>query len=224
MPNKNHKTNFQAAKEYVKFGLKTQANGKIESPCGPGSSLTAANQTIRFINRILKKYKVESILDLGCGDWNWMQHVQLNYRTGRLFSKGLIHQVNYFGWDASEELIKTNKEKHGNANVRFEEKDIVTEEYPNVDLVICRDVLFHLDIELGEKVVKKILNSGAKYFLSTSFPKTKQNGSIKKYNYIDNWGYYPINLDIAPFSLAPFKTKSLYEKSQNRYMFLYDLK
>ncbi len=52
----------------------------------------------------------------------------------------------------------------------------------------------------------------------------KKNDNIKAYNNIDNWGYYPINLDIAPFNLAPYKTQSLYEKSQKRYMFLYCLK
>ncbi len=220
----SQKTNFQSAKEYVKFGLKNQAEGKIESPCGPGSSLEATTKTVPFINKILRKYQIKSILDLGCGDWNWMQHVQLNYEVGSLFNKKSTTHVKYVGWDASQELIQTNKEKFGTPNTVFEEKDIVTADYSKVDLVICRDVLFHLEIELGQKVIEKIKESGAKYFLSTSFPKMKKNDSIKTYNHIDNWGYYPINLDIVPFNLASYKIKSLYEKSQKRYIFLYRLK
>ena len=168
------KTNFHSAKEYVKFGLKTQADGKIESPCGPGSSLATTTKTITFINKILKKHQIKSILDLGCGDWNWMQYIQLNYKTGSFFSKKSVSETKYIGWDASNELIQANKKKFGSQNIVFEEKDIILEDYPKVDLVICRDVLFHLEIELGQKVIDKIKESGAKYFLSTSFPDTKK--------------------------------------------------
>jgi hypothetical protein len=96
--------------------------------------------------------------------------------------------------------------------------------YPNVDLIICRDVMFHLDIELGLKLVNNVKNSGAKYFLSTSFPKIKENTSIKKYNDIDCWGYYDINLDIEPFDLKDIKLSGVYDQNQKRYMFLYGLK
>ena len=224
MKHNSVKTNAGAAKKYVELGLKTKEAGKIESASGPGSSLLATSSTARFLKKILRKYKINSILDLGCGDWNWMRHIDLSYSTGSFLSPGESYTVKYLGWDIHEKLIGSLSMEFGNENISFDVKDIVTDEFPQADLIICRDVLFHMEIELGLKVINKILNSGAKYFLSTSFPKVKENTSIKKYNDIDGWGYYDINLDIEPFNLKDKKLSGVYERRQRRNIFLYDLK
>ena len=92
-------TNFNAAIEWAKIGIKRVENNKQESASGYGSSLKVAQPSIDFINKIIKKYNITKIVDLGCGDWNWMQYVNLD-------------NINYVGYDASPEIIKNNKEKY----------------------------------------------------------------------------------------------------------------
>jgi len=224
LPHNSDITNAEAARKYVDQGLKTKESGIIESASGPGSSLRTTRSTTRFLKKVFRKFNISSILDLGCGDWNWMQHMDFSNSTGAFFSPGESFTVKYLGWDIHEKLIDSHNKNFGSENISFETRDILTSDYPIVDLIICRDVMFHLDIELGLKLINKVNNSGAKYFLSTSFPEVKENTGIKKYNDIDGWGYYDINLDIEPFNLKDKKLSGVYERNQKRYMFLYGLK
>lgn len=224
MDNINNKTNAEAARKYTGLGLKTKNSGKIESASGPGSSLLATKKTAKFLNKIFKKYNITSVLDLGCGDWNWMQHINYSYTTGSRFAEKENVSIKYTGWDIHEKMIESHNQQFGGANVSFEVKDIIADEYPVVDMIICRDVLFHLEIDLGLKVINKVRNFGAKFFLSTSFTKVKENTNIKKYNDIDGWGYYDINLNIEPFNLRDLILDRVYERNQKRYMYLYGIK
>ena len=80
------------------------------------------------------------------GDWNWFKLID-------------IEGVSYTGWDAHEGMINLNIKKYGKANIHFKAKDIILEEYPKTDLIICRDVLFHLDISFAKECINKVKNS-----------------------------------------------------------------
>ena len=176
-------TNFEAAKEFVNMKIKDNN----ESLSGPGSHISNTKEVRKLIDYFIKDYKIKSILDLGCGDWNWFKLINMNDAT-------------YEGWDAHPLMIDNNNKKYGSDKVVFKLKDIVTEDYPTVDLIICRDVLFHLDFKYSLKVINKI-KTKCKYFLSTSFNNCYENTNINKYCNIDNWGFYPINLNKEPFNL-----------------------
>jgi SAM-dependent methyltransferase len=196
-------TNFEAAKAFVR---KKRKQGK-ESLSGPGSHLANTEETIDLIQETISKYNIKSILDLGCGDWNWFQKIDLGDTT-------------YLGWDADDLMIQENSEKYGRDGVEFDIKDIVAEEYPEVDLIICRDVLFHLDPTLGLKVVEKAKKS-CKYFISTSFRNAKlsekENGITKRRHLkIQGWGAYRINLNNEPFSLSEAEVKYALEKRNSK--------
>ncbi len=51
--------------------------GKVESLSGPGSSLEQTSTVRILLPYIFTKYNVQTILDLPCGDFNWMQKVDL---------------------------------------------------------------------------------------------------------------------------------------------------
>lgn len=202
-------TNFESAKKYI--SLKRHEGS--ESLCGPGSHYENAKEMIDFLDSIIDKYEVKSILDLGCGDWNWFQHINLR-------------NSNYIGWDCDHKMIEQNNLKYGSKKVSFEVKDIVTNKYPKCDLIICRDVLFHLKIELSLKIISNIKKS-CNYFLSTSFKSAGNNTDIKSYCKIDNWGFYNINLHKEPFMLSEFECDSVFEKKASppknpRYACLFD--
>ena len=206
--NITYKTNFKAAKEFVNMKIKHNN----ESLSGPGSFINNTKETVLLINETIKKYNIKSILDLGCGDWNWFKTID-------------IQGISYVGWDAHNDMIKSNNDKYGNKNIKFEVKDIILEEYDKVDLIICRDVLFHLDTSFSKICIEKIKKS-CKFLISTSFNDIKENINISSYCKINNWGFYKINLNIMPFNLHKALKKSVIEKNNssngyNRFINLY---
>lgn len=201
-------TNFESARQFVEMKIR---DGN-ESLSGPGSHKINTKEVVAMLNTIIKEGHVTSILDLGCGDWNWFQGVDLN-------------GANYIGWDAHEGMIQNNTNKYGNSKVSFFVKDIITSKYPQVDLIICRDVLFHLDKKFSQQCVDKVKQS-CKMFLSTSFNNVETNENIQRYCSIDNWGFYTINLNIEPFNLEKYLVDARQEKrittnGQKRYINLY---
>ncbi len=199
-------TNFNSARKFIQ--MKRQHND--ESLSGPGSWKKNTRVVVKFINEAIEKYQIKSILDLGCGDWNWFNEIDMT-------------DVCYTGWDADEQMIQDNQSKYGSDSINFCVKDIVTESLPDVDLIICRDVLFHIKLDLSVPLVRKIQKAG-KYFVSTSFREEPANKDIRKYCDIENWGFYNINLNRSPFDLLGSEIDFSLEttsNNQNRYICLY---
>lgn len=204
-------TNFKAAKQFVKFSQ----NETFESISGPGSSIKNTIEARNLIKKTIEKYNIKSILDLGCGDWNWFRLINLE-------------GISYEGWDACEDMITSNQLNFKEDNINFKTYDIVLSEYPDVDLIICRDVLFHMPTNLASKIIKKS-KFASKYFISTSFREVELNKGIGLNN---DWGYYPINLNATPFNLEPFEitynrellgsNPDAIQLSPKRYICLYD--
>lgn len=177
-------SNFDSAKKYVEMKIKHNE----ETLSGVGSYIENTKETVQLITQTINCYDIKTILDLGCGDWNWFKTINLN------------DDISYIGWDAHTDMIAQNQNRFGRSNINFYVKDIVTTEYPKVDLIICRDVLFHLNIKLAIQVITKISKS-CKFFIATSFNDAEKNFNIVKYCNIHNWGFHKINLNIHPFNL-----------------------
>lgn len=158
-----------------------------ESVSGTGSNLKQTQEIINQLPVIFKQYTIHSILDLPCGDYNWMKHVDLS-------------AINYIGGDIVPEIIENNNQQYANSSVSFVELNLITDKLPDVDLVFCRDCLVHLSIAQIKDALQNIKKSNAKYLLTTSFTKTKLNRDIVT----GDWR--PINLEITPFNLKPIYT------------------
>lgn len=213
-------TNFDAARQFADFGLIDRDAGNRESASGPGSSRSAAENTIKLLRHTIETRKVRTILDLGCGDWNWMKDVGLHDLADG-------NRVRYQGWDASPKLVEELSATFGVPGaIEFHLRDITTAPIPKVDLIIARDVLFHLPRAITKTLLDRI-SEACDYFLSTSFLSVAENGDISAYNEIEGWGYYNINLNIPPFNLArrmeTAEREKLDEKIANpRYICLYN--
>ena len=205
-------TNFHAAKQFIKSSRESNVH---ESISGPGSSISNTIEVRSLLQEVIINYNIKSILDLGCGDWNWLQLIDLS-------------GVTYEGWDADIDMISLNRSNYGNGDINFKSYDIVLSDYPEVDLIICRDVLFHMPIHLAHKIIKKS-KFACKYFLSTCFRDVDYNQGIQP---SEDWGYYPINLNIDPFNLSSYEDQFKREMlganpngvvlSPKRYISLYD--
>ncbi len=217
MPEKD--SNFAAARAFAEFGLKKRRDGERESASGPGSSRKAALPATRLLRRTLRQRGVKSVLDLGCGDWNWMQTLNLPGVDRDL-------DIRYQGWDASPDLVQELADRYGlPGRIDFELRDITTAPLPEVDLIIARDVLFHLPLAQSVPLLDRI-RTRCRLFLSTSFLGENENSDIREYLPIEGWGFYRINLNIAPFGLAEQMEEAVREplgahSGKSRYACLY---
>jgi len=157
-----------------------------ESKSGAGSDFQQTEVVRKMIPMILKEFKIESICDLPCGDFNWMRLVDLN-------------SIPYTGYDIQPELILELNTKYSTSTYKFHRLDVVTEVPQKHDLVICRDLLVHLSYDDAKKALLNIKKSGSKFLLTTTFPNHKQNMNVIYTQKAVGW--YPINLEMHPFNL-----------------------
>ncbi len=155
-----------------------------ESVSGSGSNLANTEYLRKQLPAFFEKYQIKSILDIPCGDFYWMQH--LDWTNTR-----------YIGGDIVEDLVQENKQKHASANIEFLTLDICHSSLPKADLIFCRDCLVHLSYEYIFQAFHNITQSGATYLLLTHFPQQTQNQDIVS----GNWRR--LNFEKAPFNFPP---------------------
>lgn len=151
-----------------------------ESVSGIGSSLEQTAEIITHLPVILKSLHIKTFLDLPCGDFNWMQKVDLD-------------GIHYTGADIVEHLITSNQEKYANENRAFITLDLLKDDIGTYDLIFCRDCLVHLSFADIQKAIANIKRSGSKYLMTTTFPAQTTNEDII------TGGWRPLHLEKAPF-------------------------
>jgi SAM-dependent methyltransferase len=114
---------------------------------------------------VLINLKVRSILDAGCGDFNWMKEFSLE-------------NVDYLGIDIVPDVIEHNNAKYASGNTRFLCADLTNTVLPEVDLILCREILQHLPLEDALRVIRNLCRSGSSYLLTTCYPLTTVNHDI----------------------------------------------
>jgi len=130
--------------------------GSKESISGSGSTLAMTTSIRSLLPIIFEKFKIKSILDVPCGDFNWMKLVDLN-------------GISYLGGDIVEPLVANLNRNFSSKFITFMQFDITIDSFPKSDLVLNRDCLFHLSYRDIQLTLSNFLKSGSKYFLSTSY-------------------------------------------------------
>lgn len=151
-----------------------------ESVSGRGAELTQTEVLRAELPSLLRRYGIRSLLDLPCGDFNWMQHVDLQ-------------DIRYTGADIVEALVAQNQARYGNARRTFLHLDLLTDALPDADCILVRDCLVHFSLAHIGQALDNLKKSNITYLLTTSFPDTKKNEDIQT----GHWR--PINLQQAPF-------------------------
>jgi len=161
------------------------AGGRGKSPrSGPGSTLASTNQLRLALPRVFEQYGVKTFLDAPCGDWFWMQHVDLSALT-------------YIGGDISKEVVDTVMAEFAKPGVSFLHLDITSDPLPAADMMLCRDCLMHLKHWLRWKFFENFAASDCKY-LMTTVHHVLENQTVKA-----NSGFKHFNPAIAPFNFDP---------------------
>lgn len=154
----------------------------LESISGPGSEIIQTTALINNLNIILHDMNIKSVLDIPCGDFKWMQKVDLS-------------GIEYIGADIVEELIKTNIEQFKEkSNLKFKVLNLINDPLPKCDLVIIRDCLVHFQYDDIYKAISNIKTSGCKYLMTTTFTNYHKN-----YNIVTG-DWRRLNLQEKPFS------------------------
>jgi SAM-dependent methyltransferase len=155
-----------------------------QSVSGQGSDFEQTQTIRQTLPEIIERFGIASILDVPCGDFNWMQHVELGDCT-------------YTGGDIVAAAAAKCQAAFGNATRRFIQIDITRDELPRVDLIICRDCFIHLPRELIQKALANFKRSGARYLFVTNAPTKTFNVDIPP------GGYRPVNFRLAPYHFPP---------------------
>lgn len=152
-----------------------------ESLSGLGSDLGQTASVRKHLPDLISKFGVRSFLDLPCGDFHWMQHVDLR-------------GCDYTGADIVSSLIDENNARHTATNRRFVVLDLIQDPLPGADLLMCRDCLIHLPLAVAQEAIANIRKSGITYLLTTNYPDVRHNGDIVMGD------FRAINLRMKPFS------------------------
>ncbi|WP_294606324.1 class I SAM-dependent methyltransferase [uncultured Roseovarius sp.] len=132
---------------------------------GFGSTLENTERLRAALPDLFRRYKIKTFVDAPCGDWFWMQHVDLD-------------RVQYIGADISSQIIEANKTNHSGPNRTFLHLDITSDPLPDGDLLMCRDCLFHLKTWLRWEFFRNFAKSNNKYLLTTVV-QTPQNRNLR---------------------------------------------
>jgi hypothetical protein len=158
----------------------------VTSVSGLGSDLNQTRRIVEALPVLLSDLQISTMLDIPCGDFNWMKTVDLD-------------GVKYLGADIVKQLVSQNK-KYKTGGIDFICANIILDNLPRVDLVFCRDCLVHLSFADIFRALKNVCDSGSTYLLTTTFPETTENRDIAT----GDWR--PLNLEMQPFSFpAPLR-------------------
>ena len=136
---------------------------------GPGSNPEVLGDYRLFLERFIRLNGVRTIVDVGCGDWQFSRFVDFG-------------QARYLGLDVVDSVLEANTRAYGSDRVEFRRAPGRVADIPSADLLIMKDVLQHLPDPMILEY-KALIRSRFRYALLT-------NSFFK--------GEAPLNTPIAP--------------------------
>ena len=151
------------------------------SRSGVGSELAATESLRPRVASLLRELGAERVIDVGCGDFHWMADVDFG--------------GSYIGLDIVPSVIAANEARFSSPDREFVVLDATREPLPPGDVVLCREVLFHLSFAEGRALLQRVLDSGATFFIATSDRNALFNADIR------SGDFRPLNLQRRPYRL-----------------------
>ena len=154
------------------------------SVSGEGSGRAQTWAVEEALPPLLRALGADVLLDLPCGDFGWMQHVDLPV-------------TRYVGADIVPALIDRNTARYADARRAFALLDLTRDALPAADVLLCRDCLVHLSFADIARALANVRGSRIEYMLATTFPACPANEDAVT----GDWR--PLDLTRAPFSFPP---------------------
>jgi len=153
----------------------------VDSVSGPGSDAEETRTLLQKLPSLLRKYEVRSLLDAPCGDLFWISNMDLE-------------GIQYTGIDIVPALIEENRRRYASTQFEFQCADLMRDQLPSADLILCRDCLVHFSYDDVAVAIKNMQSSRSKWLLTTTFIDQEENRDIAT----GEWR--AINLQRPPFS------------------------
>ena len=175
-------------------------NEEGEGTSGNGSTKEVTREYRRFLEELIREEKITSVVDGGCGDWEFSQFIDWG-------------GADYLGIDISHVAINRAEERYAGPKVRFEQGSVI-DELPSADLLIVKDVLMHLPIEdIHTFITNNLRPERYKVVLLThnrSDTPSKNNGDIP------HGLYRRIDLRKNPFNLQGLEDHFLFDSEPDK--------
>lgn len=149
-----------------------------------GSSEIQTQHLVQKLPVLLSELEISTLLDAGCGDFHWM-------------NRAVSQEPGYLGVDIVAPLVERNTRKYARRNVEFRCLNLLEDEIPRSDLIICRDVLVLLSYRDAWRVIGNLCKSGSTYLLTNTYTARTQNRDIAT----GQWRV--LNMERAPFNFPP---------------------
>jgi SAM-dependent methyltransferase len=101
---------------------------------GEGSDVAAIEPYRRLLETVIAATDVDTIVDAGCGDWQFSRLIDWSGKR-------------YLGVDIVPAVVEANRQAFGREDVEFVAADIRTDDLRTADLLLCKDVLQHWDLQ-----------------------------------------------------------------------------
>ena len=158
--------------------------GNRDGSSGPNSAYELTPKLRANLQCLFQELKLQSILDIGCGDANLFRHMD-------------ISTIAYTGLECVPALTEQNQQNFADKlNMRFATADGITDDLPQADLILCRDVVHYLPNELVLKLLDNIARSNSQYLLITHNVFSPHSANTKT----EIGVFRPVNLCQAPFN------------------------
>ncbi len=166
---------------------RTNAWGDPESVSGAGSNSVNTAVIKKELPALVRELNAQRMLDIPCGDFFWMKDVALSVER-------------YIGADIVGGLVQRNIKQFGNDQRTFLRLDVLKEDLPQVDIILCRDLLPHFSFRQIAAALEHIKRSHSKYLLTSTYVARPANTDIQL------GGFRPLNLQAEPFNFpVPLK-------------------
>jgi len=149
---------------------------------GHGSLLINNEGYIEFLEKFMEKNNILSVLDLGCGDWQFSKKIDW---TG----------IQYKGYDIVESVVNNNNKRYSSNNISFHVFSDNFSKLPEVDLLIVKDVLQHWSKETIDNFIPSL--NRYKFSLITNcvgFDETLND-------LVEDGGFSNLDLRLPPYNI-----------------------
>lgn len=149
---------------------------------GPGSKQEFTGPYIRYIQRFIRERGIRSVVDFGCGDWQFSREIDWS-------------GVQYRGIDAVPDMIARNREKFQAPHITFEQGNETLLKHCRADLLLIKDVLQHWPNGRIRKFLGLLRNFRYALITNCAFEHPELNQEIKIGD------FRPLDLRKPPFSI-----------------------
>jgi hypothetical protein len=159
--------------------------GDDETRSGWGSKRDSGHvqSTLGYLREIVPRYKIESLSDIPCGDFNWQSLLLAEHED-----------LDYVGYDIVPSLIKDNRAKY--SGIIFHTLDITKEIPRRADLILCKDMLNHLTYDDIRLTINNMKRSGSTYLLASNDFTWPENVEVRN----EGNGHRPVDICKPPLN------------------------